>query len=465
MAVPELLERLEGRDTGLWPKGNVAAKRLGWLEVADRMATQAPELQSWARSVDAERIVLFGMGGSCLGAEVLRAAHQSERLLVCDTTDPATVDAVPLDGSFFLVSSKSGTTLESNALLAHAWDHVPNGSRYAAITDPGSPLDRLATERGFARVFRNPPDIGGRYSVMSYFGLVPAALVGYDVATLCDRARRVDRKAAVDLGVMMGEAARGGRDKVTIKVARGPMASFGLWVEQLIAESTGKLGTGCVPVPTTEAEEGEDRFEVAVHVGDPTDLGAEFMRWEVATAIAGHVLGIDPFDEPNLAETEDNTYQVLAAMALPEVAAEPPKRMVPWLKAKVKPGDYVCLQAYLPYEWARPGAALGGRETIERGPLERLRRKTRDALSGAPVTVGYGPRFLHSTGQLHKGGPDSVVAVQIVPRTPSGDVKIPGYPYDFSTLIAAQAIADHISLKAQHRRVLRVAVDKIEDLL
>jgi transaldolase / glucose-6-phosphate isomerase len=464
MDVPELLERLEARDASLWPKGNVSVNRLGWLDVADRMAGEASDLQAWARSVDAERIVLLGMGGSTLGPEVLRAAHQSERLVVCDTTDPATVDAVPIEGSFFLVSSKSGTTLEPNVLLAHAWDRVPDGSRYAAITDPGSALDRLATERGFARVFRNPPDIGGRYSVLSYFGLVPAALVGYDLARLCDMAQRVDRKAAVDLGVMMGEAARSGRDKVTIKVAPGPMASFGLWIEQLIAESTGKLGTGCVPVPTTEAEEGEDRFEVAVHVGDPNDLGAEFLRWEVATAIAGHVLGIDPFDEPNVTESKDNTQKALTGPTLPEVATEPPARVVPWLKAQVRPGDYVSLQAYLPYQWARPRVGAG-HEALERGPLDRLRRKVRNTLDGVPVTAGYGPRFLHSTGQLHKGGPNSVVAVQIVPRTPTGDLKIPGYPYDFATLIAAQAIGDHQSLKAHGRRVLRVAVNEIEDLL
>jgi Phosphoglucose isomerase len=460
MQVPDLLERLEGRDTGLWPRGNVSASRLGWLDVAERMAGEASEIQAWARSIDAERIVLLGMGGSSLGPETLRAVHESERMLVCDTTDPATVDAVPMEGTFFLVSSKSGTTLEANALLAYAWDRGPDGSRYAAITDPGSPLDQLATERGFSRVFRNPPDIGGRYSVLSYFGLVPAALMGIDVAGLCERARHADRGSAVDLGVMMGEAARSGRDKVTIKVEPGPMASFGLWVEQLIAESTGKMGTGCVPVPTTEAEEGEDRFEVAVHITDPVDLGAEFIRWEVATAIAGHVLGIDPFDEPNVSEAKENTRQVLAGLPLPRLAAEPPTRIGPWLKEQVRPGDYVSLQAYLPYPWAAPA-----REMPKRGRLERLRRKVRNLLDGTAVTAGYGPRFLHSTGQLHKGGPNSVVAVQIVPRRPTGDVKIPGYPYDFATLIAAQAIGDYQSLKAHHRRVLRIAVDEIEELL
>ena len=249
-------------------------------------------------------------------------------------------------------------------------------------------------------------------------------------------------------------------DKVTIKVPSGPMASFGLWVEQLIAESTGKRGTGCVPVPTADVEEGEDRFEVSVALGDAVDLGAEFMRWEIATAIAGHVLEIDPFDEPNVTESKENTKKVLAALPLPEIKAEPPAAMLGWVKEQFRPGDYVSLQAYLPYPWA--GTRSGGGE---REPLGRLRRRVRNALGGAPVTAGYGPRFLHSTGQLHKGGPNTVIAVQIVPRQPSGDVKIPGHPYDFGTLIAAQAIGDHQSLEAHGRRVIRIAADEIEELL
>jgi hypothetical protein len=460
MDVTELLERLEARDASLWPAGNVSANRLGWLGVVDRMIEEAADLQSWAGSIDAERVVLLGMGGSSLGPEVLRAARHNDRLIVCDTTDPATVAAVPLDGSFFLISSKSGSTLEPNVLLAHAWDHSPDGSRYAAITDPGSPLDTLATERGFARVFRNPPDIGGRYSVLSYFGLVPAALMGYDVAGLCDRAKSVDRKAAADLGVMMGEAARSGRDKVTIQVPPGAMASFGLWVEQLIAESTGKRGTGCVPVPTTEPEEGEDRFNVAVHVADPIELGAEFMRWEIATAIAGHVLDIDPFDEPNVTESKENTKKVLDNLPLPPVKAEPSSMLLPWLSEQFQAGDYVSLQAYVPYPWAYGADA----DAADKGPLERLRRKVRNSLAGGAVTAGYGPRFLHSTGQLHKGGPNAVLAVQVVPKTPTADLKIPGYPYDFGTLIAAQAIGDHQSLLAHGRRVLRIEVDQMAEL-
>jgi transaldolase/glucose-6-phosphate isomerase len=246
--------------------------------------------------------------------------------------------------------------------------------------------------------------------------------------------------------VAMGEAANHGRDKVTIKVPP-PFAGFGLWVEQLIAESTGKSGKGCVPVPTTEVEVGEDRFEVTVHIGRPFALAAEFFRWELATATAGHVLAIDPFNEPNVAESKANTGKVLEALPLPTLAAVGPEAVLAWLSQTVRPGDYVSLQAYQPY----------GHPEI----LEELRRSIRDHLGGMAVTAGYGPRFLHSTGQLHKGGPNTVVAVQLVRTEPSAPVAIPGFSYDFGTLIAAQSIGDHQSLGSHGRRVLRVAVDDL----
>ena len=445
----ELLERLQKRDTTLWPDGNVAGDRLGWLDVVERMRVEAAELRAWADGVHAERIVLLGMGGSSLGPEVLRHAIGSDRLVVLDTTDPATVVGTPLGGSFFLVSSKSGTTLEVKTLLAHCWDKVPDGNRYAAITDPDTPLADLAADRGFAATFANPPDIGGRYSVLSYFGLVPAVLLGYDVGALCESALAVDGEAAAELGIAMGEAARAGRDKVTVVVPER-FAAFGLWVEQLIAESTGKQGRGCVPVPTTEIEAGDDRHVVVLELDDPTDLGAEFLRWEIATAIAGSVLEIDPFDEPNVTESKENTARVLDTLPLPSVPADDPGTVSTWLDGHVRPKDYVSVQAYLPY----------GQDDA----LERLRKSLRDGLGGVAVTAGYGPRFLHSTGQLHKGGPDEVVVVQIVPRRPSGDVPIPGFPYDFGTLIAAQAIGDHQSLMDHGRRVIRVEVDDLKEI-
>ncbi|HEX2040524.1 MAG TPA: hypothetical protein VHF47_12435 [Acidimicrobiales bacterium] len=444
-----ILDRLLARDTTLWPEGNVASDRLGWLDVAERMRGEADELAGWARTVDASTVVLLGMGGSSLGPEVLRAAVGDERLLVLDTTDPETIAAVDPNDAFFVVSSKSGTTIEVQCLLAYFWNRVPVGSRYAAITDPGTALDELAVDHGFARVFRNPPDIGGRYSVLSYFGLVPAALAGVDVGGLLDRALAVDRMAAVELGLAMGQAAAVGRDKVTVVVPER-FSSFGLWVEQLVAESTGKQGRGCVPVPTTEVETGDDRHVVALELDDPLDLGEEFLRWEIATAVAGHVLGIDPFDEPNVGESKRNTAEVLDRLPLEPPPADDPTTVGDWLRAQMQPGDYVSVQAYLPY---------GSEKT-----LEEVRRGLRDGLGGAAVTAGYGPRFLHSTGQLHKGGPSSVVAVQVVPRSAAPSLPIPDRPYDFNTLIAAQAIGDHRALLDHGRRVLRVAVDDLRDL-
>jgi len=455
-----LVPRLLDRDSGLWPEGNVSANRLGWLDVPRRMAEEAKDLASWAGGIDQSTVVLLGMGGSSLGPAVLESVlaatdtgggpgRSGRRLEVCDTTHPVTVSSLDLSDAFVLVSSKSGTTLEPNALLAHAWAQLPDPSRYAAITDPGTPLATLAAERGFHRCFANAPDIGGRYSVLSYFGMVPAALIGYDVAELCTRALDADLEEAAGLGMAMGEAARVGRDKVTI-VVPPEYASFGLWAEQLIAESTGKQGKGCVPVPTTEPEVGDDRHVVPLHPAQPADLGEQFYRWEVATALCGHVLGIDPFNEPNVAESKKNTNDVLAKLPLPGLDTADVSGVLAWLTSTVRPGDYVSLQAYVPF----------GQDAA----LESLRRKVRDHLGGMATTAGYGPRFLHSTGQLHKGGPDTVVAVQIVDANPMPEVPIPGAPYDFATLIAAQSIGDHQSLLTHGRRVLRVAAAHLDDV-
>ena len=445
----ELLARLKAGDPGLWPEGNVSPNRLGWLAVPERMRAEATDLMAWAATIDAAKIVLLGMGGSSLGPEVLRAAVGSDRLVVLDTTEPETVASVDPNDAFFLVSSKSGTTLEVMALLAHFWEKVPDGRRYAAITDPGTPLAEMATDGEFNRLFINPSDIGGRYSVLSYFGLVPAALCGVDVAGLCERALATDAMAAVELGLAAGQAAQQGRDKLTV-VVPDRFAAFGLWVEQLVAESTGKLGKGCIPVPTTEVEGGDDRYIVALELGDPLELGGEFYRWEMAVAIAGHILGVDPFDEPDVAVAKANTAKVLASLPLPEIEAADPSGVTEWLAGQLHPGDYVAVQAFLPY---RHGDAL-----------DRVRRALRDGLDGAAVTAGYGPRYLHSTGQLHKGGPPSVVAVQLVPRTRAPSVPVPSHPYDFNTLIAAQALGDYQSLLDRGRRVRRFAVDDLKEV-
>ena len=450
MTARELVDRLKRRDPSLWPDGNVSLTRLGWLDAPARYAAEAADLAAWAATVEAPRIVLLGMGGSSLGPEVLRAFAASERLVVLDTTDPRTIAAAPFEDALVLVSSKSGGTLEVKTLLAYAWDRLAgDASRFVAITDPGTELAKLAADRGFARVFENDPNIGGRYSVLSYFGLVPAALLGYDVGELCRRALAADALEAADLGLAMAAACAEGRDKVTIRTAP-TSASFGLWIEQLIAESTGKLGKGCVPVPTCDVEEGSDRFELAVPIGEAHDLGEEFFRWEIATAVAGHAMAIDPFDEPNVTESKENTQQVLSRLPLPEIDAMPAARVLSWLQEAVQPGDYVSLQAFLPYD--------------ESDALAALRTRVRDALGGMAVTAGLGPRFLHSTGQLHKGGANNIVAVQLVPSRPTAALAIPGFDYDFGTLIAAQAQGDYESLATHGRRVARVAVDHIGEV-
>jgi glucose-6-phosphate isomerase len=448
-------ERLFARDASLWPDGNVAPQRLGWLEVPRRMESEAAELRRWAASIEQETVVLLGMGGSSLGPAVLAACRDAagerggRRLVVCDTTDPATVAALPLEDAFVLVSSKSGTTLEPNVLFAYARGRVADPTRYAVITDPGTPLAEEAAALGVNRVFENQPDIGGRYSVLSYFGMVPAALAGYDVEELCARALQIDPEEGVEIGMEMGLDAGRGRDKVTILVPEA-YRSFGLWVEQLIAESTGKLGRGCVPVPTTEEEEGEDRHHLHVRPTDPGALGEHFYRLEIATAAAGHALDLDPFDEPNVAESKANTNRVLGELPLPDVAASEPGEVAPFLQEHLRAGDYVSVQAYLSF----------GVDDA----LEALRRRLRDAHGGVAVTAGYGPRFLHSTGQLHKGGPDSLVALQVVRASEQPALAIPGKDYDFGTLIAAQAIGDHESLVAHGRRVLRVVLDDLDEI-
>jgi len=445
-----LADRLLSRDATLWPEGSEAPKRLGWLDIAPRLLPECADLSAWAASLSFERVVLLGMGGSSLGPEVLRAAAQSDRLVVCDTTDPKTVASVPTDGSFFVVSSKSGGTLEPRTLFSYFWTKVPDPSRWAAVCDPGTATVELARVHDFARVFLNDPDIGGRYSVLSWFGLVPAALLGLDPAELCLRAGSVDVEEAVRVGTRWADAQRAGRDKLTIHIDDGPFRAFGLWAEQLVAESLGKRGTGIVPVPTTELETGPDREPVLVQLDDVYDLGSEFMRWEIATAVAGSLLGVDAFDQPDVEAAKVATARALADLPLPEglpdgVAVAEPADLLPWLELHTQAGDYVALQAYVPF----------GQDTA----LEALRRRVRDHLGGLAVTAGYGPRFLHSTGQLHKGGPNSCVAVQIVAASPTASVPIPNHAYDFATLIAAQALGDLQALRAAGRRAVRVTVD------
>ena len=456
LAPEELLRRLLACDKSLWPEGNVSSNRLGWLEVPREIEREARALSSWAESIDQETVILLGMGGSSLGPLVLASLAQAfgspsgRRLMVCDTTAPETILEMPFEDSFVLVSSKSGTTLEPNVLFDYARSRVKDEKRFAVISDDNTPLAQLAKRLRVNQVFANRPDIGGRYSVLSHFGMVPAALLGYDLTELCGRAMEVDKIEAVELGVAMAQAALEGRDKATIVIEEAHRA-FGLWVEQLIAESTGKLGKGIVPVPTSEHELGEDRFAISVSLPGAHEVAAQFYRFEIATAVAGALLEIDPFDEPNVAESKANTNKVLENLPLANLTPETPDQLGPYLAETIRTGDYVCLQAYLPF----------GNDAA----LEALRKKVRDDHGGIATTAGYGPRFLHSTGQLHKGGPPSVIAVQIVARSPRAEVSIPDKPYDFATLIEAQASGDHQSLLSHKRRVLRLALDSLDELL
>lgn len=451
----ELLRRLKQGDPSLWPEGNIARTRLGWLEVPREMERGARELRNWASTIDEEEVILLGMGGSALGALVFDELAMAfdephgRRIHVCDTTEPSSVQAMPFEEAFILVSSKSGTTLETNVLFDYALTRQRNPRKYAVITDEGTPLARRAAALRINRVFSNRADIGGRYSVLSYFGLVPAALGDYDIDELVGRALELDAVEAVELGLSLAEQALGGADKLTIELA-SELRSFGSWLEQLLAESTGKDGVGIVPIPTSEREIGPDRQAISVGLKSAHEVGAEFYRFEIAVAIAGHGLAIDPFDEPNVAESKENTAAALKELPLPGQHLLAVGELPDYLEATLQPGDYVSLQAYIPF---------GVDEA-----LEALRRRVRDANDGVAVSAGYGPRFLHSTGQLHKGGPNSVVAVQILPREARPSLAVPDKPYDFATLIDAQAIGDLQSLERHGRRVVRVAVDDLNEL-
>lgn len=499
-----VVERLWGKDHRLWkPEPTEIVNRLGWLLVQDDMRLQLDGLRRLAETTRVNGIrdvVLLGMGGTSLGPEVLRSSFGPQRgyprLWVLDSTVPGWIRhvtaAIQPARTLFLVASKSGGTIEVMSLFAHFWTVVTarkghqGGKQFLAITDPGTGLEKLAKDYGFGQTFLNPPDIGGRYSVLSLFGLVPAALLGLDVGRLLDRARKmadqcrqrtsVDENPGAFLGAAMGTLARLGRDKVTVIVS-SPLGSFGLWVEQLLAESTGKEGTGLIPV----AQEpllpprayGQDRFFVYLRLkgarnlsldkqttaltraGHPVlrcdledlyDLGAEFFRWEFATAVAGHLLGIHPFNQPNVQESKDNTNRVLEEFKtsgrLPEQRDSSPAQAAKELADHVKGGSYVAVLAY-----TRPS-----------NQFETAIRRLRKLLVGrfhVTTTFGYGPRYLHSTGQLHKGGPNNGVFLTLVDRmTP--DIEIPGQPFSFGTLAQAQAAGDVESLRAHDRHAIRV---------
>ncbi len=480
----EVVRRLWMRDHTVWkPDPAEISDRLGFLTAPEQSLEDAPVLTAFAGEVAAEGftdLVLMGMGGSSLTAGVLHAALGTAaglNLHAPDTTDPEELLALEarldLDRTLFIAASKSGTTIEMSAQLAWFWEKAPDGARFAAITDEDTPLDTLARERGFRRVFHGDPEIGGRYSALSVFGMAPAALIGTDVAQLAMRAQEMldacrrtvpTENPGALLGAVMGEAVLAGRDKLTL-VLPDEVRELGIWIEQLVAESLGKEGKGIVPVegePLAPPDTyGDDRLFVALgeHDGlaaleaaghpvvrlpycDPAQLPAEFVRWEIATAVAGHVLGVQPFDQPNVQEAKDATARVLAAPAPP-----PPTPPLAEVLASLQPGDYLALLAYLP------------RTSETTAALQDLRLRLRDR-HGVATTVGFGPRYLHSTGQLHKGGPPSGAFVQIVRDDPA-DAPVPGKPYTFAQLKAAQSQGDLEALLARGRRVARVTLEEL----
>jgi len=527
MSAEQYVSRIWDKDASLWTsetsQQEKIEKRLGWLLLPERCLARVSELAQFAdriRQEDFEHVVLLGMGGSCLGARMLgqiveaRAGYPS--LKVLDSTVPAEVlrvtESTNLEMTLFVVASKSGTTNEVLSFFEYFYGQIRQikgdraGENFVVITDQGSPLAEIADRRGLRATFENWPDVGGRFSVLSYFGMLPAALAGLPIgqileggqamAQACGRSVPPEQNPAVLLGALLGACYRLGRDKITF-LTSPELESFADWVEQLLAESTGKQGKGLVPVvrePPGEPEVyGNDRLFVHVHlVGDErfstliselaaaghpvvdielsevNSIGQEMYRWELAIAAVGALMGINPFDEPNVQESKDKTRQVLAEYAqtgqLPEPApdvveeslrfygaagADSAAEALSQLFGQARAGDYVAIMAYLPRS--------GHTEQV----LEAIRAQIRNALR-VPATLGYGPRFLHSTGQLHKGGPNTGLLIQLVAEDGSA-VPIPGKEYDFATLKEAQALGDFAVLQQRGRRVLRVELGREVD--
>jgi transaldolase / glucose-6-phosphate isomerase len=452
-APAELVARIWERDPTLWT-GRDEAKWLGWLDEPMRMRSRLGELLRFVEDVAApgqiETFVLLGMGGSSLAPEVLRQTFGADAFHVLDTTHPEairrTTESLDLDATLFLVASKSGTTLETRCHLDWFWERTgKRGELFVAITDPGSELGQLARERGFRATFEGEPTIGGRYSALSAFGLVPAALMGLDLERLLERVDEVaeachgeEGNPGLELGLELGNGWLEGRDKVTINPNPG---GFGLWAEQLLAESTGKEGKGLIPAPE-ESPEGPDRQAPEVRLPAPYELGQEFFRWEFATAVAGSILGINPFDQPNVQAAKDKTNEVLAA-GEPDVE---PRGSLEELFAQARPGDYVAIQAFV--------------DPAREPELAPLVERARALTGGCVVTHGLGPRYLHSTGQLHKGGPNTGLFVQVVDDA-GDELPIPGRKFGFRRLIHSQAAGDLASLEERERRIVRVRLEHL----
>jgi transaldolase/glucose-6-phosphate isomerase len=491
--IEQVARRIWKKDPTLWGPRNQpeVADRLGWLNAHETYAEEIDDLESFAAELAAEGFtdaVLLGMGGSSLAPEVLRQSfgerqHGRLRLQVLDSTDPGAIRAVQssvtLDHTIFIVSTKSGGTIETMSLYGHFWSLCPNASQYVAITDPGSSLAMLATERGFRRTFLNDPDVGGRYSALTFFGLVPAALMGVDLQRLLDGAgvaaeacagyHAPEQNSGLWLGAAMGALASipaRPRDKLTF-VVDDPIASFGIWAEQLVAESTGKQGKGVLPVadepvgapgsygpdriidymrdtesPSEQLDEAikaladADEPTVTLSAGGAEDLGRIFFFAEFATAVAGWALGINPFDQPNVQEAKDATAAVLESIGEGGALHEPDDCDDDALRALLScsPPAYVAVLAFV-----TPSAEVDA-------AAAELRAAIREATQ-ATTTFGYGPRYLHSTGQFHKGGPKTGRFLVLV-HDAGDDLPIPSRPFTFGTLKNAQAYGDLQTLRA-----------------
>ena len=506
-------------DRTLAMKAGELTDRLGWLSIPREMLGRVSSLVEFAGEIKGsgcKNVVLLGMGGSSLAPEVFARTFGSKEgypsLRVLDSTHPDQIQAVKksvkLDETFFLVSSKSGTTLETMSLYRYFYGELEKTSKnpglsFAAITDPGTPLEIEAGKKGFRKVFSAPKDVGGRYSALTYFGLVPAALIGVDVETLLKNAQDFARKVqsthplaqnpSVLLGAALGEFALSGRNKLTFELGEG-LEPFGDWIEQLIAESTGKHSKGILPVIGERLGPREayrrDRVFVSItmkrdgalgignklrdlnnaghpvieiEVGDKTDLGAEFYRWEMATAVAGAILNINPFDQPDVELAKKKAKEAMKAFEeANELAKDKPFFSMGGIETySPKPvegndlnsildnffslgekGDYVSIMAYLP------------RTKENEKALDKVKERLFESYKLA-TTVGFGPRFLHSTGQLHKGGFNGGLFLQITSK-PDHDLPVPQEKYSFGTVIAAQAMGDYSALIERERRVLRV---------
>jgi transaldolase / glucose-6-phosphate isomerase len=422
----ELVDRIWSRDPTVWTGGD-EAQWLGWLDEPVRMRERIDELLAFANDVDAQRICLLGMGGSSLAPEVMRRLFQVGHFTVLDTTHPSAIRRVDTEATLFVASSKSGSTIETRSQLDYFLDR---GAVAVVVTDPGSPLEQVGL-----RVFHGEPTIGGRYSALSMFGMLPAVLMGLDVRRLLDRAEEMreasrleDGNPGLDLGLALGNGWREGRDKVLV------VDDFGLWVEQLLAESTGKHGKGLVPVYDGDTADVQTQ---EIRIPDPYELGQEFFRWEFATAVAGAVLELNPFDQPDVQAAKDKTTEVLARGEDPPLE---PEGDVDELLASATPGDYLFVQAFV--------------DPAREQEVEQFCAPLVEA-AGVPFAWGLGPRYLHSTGQLHKGGPNTGIFVQIVDDL-GEELPIPGKDFGFRRLIAAQAAGDYEALKERGRRVARV---------